>query len=666
MPILRVALKGPLRQVFDYLPPLNWDPTCVLVKGMRVKVPFGTQTRLGIIVAVSDTSEFDVVKLKHIHEILELDSIFPPKIFELLCWASEYYHHPLGDVFDSALPLWLRKGKTLDAIDTHPSKHKHIDADLPPSLNAAQTQAVTHILNSFGKFKTFLLDGVTGSGKTEVYLRVIEACLARQQQALVLVPEIGLTPQMLSRFQARFSCPIFLMHSALSEKKRFLSFQAARSGKAHIIIGTRSAVFTPLANPGVFILDEEHDASFKQQTGFRYSARDVMIMRAHLENCPVVLGTATPSLETLHNVHHARYQNLSLPFRAGKAQPPNIQVLDIRHKQLDEGLSSQLIQHMHEHLRSQGQVLLFLNRRGFAPVFMCFDCGAVSACKHCDSRLTLHFGSQKLRCHHCDATLPKPINCIQCKSQNLHPLGVGTERLEAALKSHFPDKHIVRIDKDTTRKKGSLENAVEQVTQGEADILLGTQMIAKGHHFPNVTLVAIIDIDSALFSVDFRSLERLGQLLTQVAGRAGREERLGQVLLQTCHPSHPLINILLNSGYKVFAEHLLIERQNAKLPPYSYQALIRAESKTLKPAENFLKQLKNNLKAQLAKGLLSCFGPIPAPMERRQGKHRAQMLLQAGSRRLLQDQIKALIASLGKASHRAVKWSIDVDPLEMY
>ncbi len=662
MPILCVALPGPLRQVFDYLPPANWDKHTVLEKGCRVSVPFGHQKRIGIIVDLRTSSELNVDKLKPIDAVLDAKSLFPPNIFALIHWASNYYHYPLGEVFDAALPVWLRKGKSFEALDTKPSKDKPREKDKPPTLNPAQTQAVKQILNSFGKFKTFLLDGVTGSGKTEVYLRIIEECLARKQQALVLVPEIGLTPQMLNRFQARFQCPIATMHSSLSEKKRFLAFKAASLGEAHIIIGTRSAVFTPLLNPGVFILDEEHDASFKQQTGFRYSARDVMIMRASLENCPVVLGSATPSLETLHNTHLSRYQNLSLPFRAGRAKPPNIQVIDIRHQKLEEGLSSQLIQKMQEHVNAKGQVLLFLNRRGFAPVFMCFDCGAVSTCKHCDARLILHFGSQQLRCHHCDATKPKPTECEHCKSRNLHPLGVGTERLEAALKCHFPDKNIIRIDKDSTRKKGSLETAVKQVTEGEADILLGTQMIAKGHHFPNVTMVAIVDIDSALFSVDFRSLERLGQLLMQVAGRAGREERLGEVLLQTCHPAHPVINILLNSGYKVFAEHLLIERQNAGLPPFSYQALIRAESKTLGPAVDFLKQLKNKLERKV----LNCLGPIPAPMEKRLGKHRAQLLLQAANRSTLQNQVKALIAGLGKTRNNAIKWSIDIDPLDMY
>lgn len=669
--ILRVALNTPLRVLFDYLPPVGLDDYSRLSSGLRVVVPFGRSTRVGIIAELCTHSEYDIAKLKSIHEVLDVTPVLPDHILKLIHWASNYYHCPIGEVFERALPVWLRKGKPLNIdIQSEAEKclknQKSISAAIPFTLHPEQALAIETISGALGTFKTFLIDGITGSGKTEVYMQVIEQVLAQNKQALVLVPEIGLTPQMLERFETRFKVPIAVLHSSVSEKKRMIAWSMASQGLAPIVIGTRSAVFTPLLAPGVFIIDEEHDNSFKQQDSFRYNARDLMVLRGSQEHCPVVLGTATPSLETIQNVQSGRYHELKLSKRAGKAMPPEIKVLDIRHKKLDEGLSSQLIHEIEKHLAAQGQVLLFLNRRGFAPVLMCFDCGQAAVCQHCDARLTLHYNPKRLRCHHCDASLPVYDHCLQCHSLNLNPLGVGTERLEAALNRHFPKFTTVRIDRDSTRKKGSLQQAVDQINTGEAQILLGTQMIAKGHHFPNVTLVAILDIDQALFSTDFRSLERLGQLLTQVAGRAGRAERLGTCILQTCHQEHPLIQLLLNKGYRYFAEQLLMERFAANLPPFSHQALIRSSAKTKNSALSFLQDLKTHALTNHPE-VLTILGPIPATMEKRAGQFHAQLLLQSKQRTQLQRIVKSLIEFV--STHpptRNLRCSFDIDPIEMF
>lgn len=663
--ILSVALNTPLRHSFDYFPPLEHSETHLLQPGVRIRVPLGKSERIGIIDAVKTNSDYDHQKIKSAFEVLDETPLFSELDLKLLRWTAQYYQVALGEVFDVALPSWLKKGKLLFTPPPPlPPAEKTFEA--PLLLNSEQQQAVHAILADLKKFQVFLLEGITGSGKTEVYLEVIEACLKQQIQALILVPEIGLTPQMLSRLEARFSVPIAVLHSSLSEKKRFIAWQMARTGVAPIVIGTRSAAFTPLKTPGVFIIDEEHDASFKQQENLRYSARDLLIMRAHLEGCPIVLGTATPSLETLHNVQTGRYQRLRLPTRAGKAKPPKIHILDIRHRKLDEGLSSHLIQSMRDHLAHQGQVLLFLNRRGYAPVLMCFDCGWVAECKQCSARLTVHYQTRKLRCHHCEFSMPLLANCPSCQTKNLNSLGIGTERVEAALKAHFPDREIIRIDRDTTRKKQSLETAINRIHNEEAHILLGTQMIAKGHHFPNITLVGIIDVDSALFSTDFRSTERLGQLITQVAGRAGRAERLGEVILQSCHPEHPLIKLLIEKGYPTFAEKILIERESANLPPFSYQALLRADAKVLESTLHFLTKVKEAVQCDPLAEKVQILGPIVCPMERKGGKHRAQLLLQSANRTLLQKVLRELLLKIEKLSYKkSLRWFLDIDPTDL-
>jgi primosomal protein N' (replication factor Y) len=542
-----------------------------------------------------------------------------------------------------------------------------------PVLNSDQQVAVDAVTAKLDDFGIFLLDGVTGSGKTEVYLSIIEAVLARGEQALVLVPEIGLTPQLVSRFQKRFTQPIAVLHSGLSDNERLSAWLKAKEGEASIIIGTRSAVFTPLAHPGVIILDEEHDLSFKQQEGFRYSARDVAVKRGQLEKIPVILGSATPSLESLENARLKRYQLLVLPERAGEANHPDVAVIDVRKQPMADGLSSALVNAMSRHLENDGQILLFLNRRGFAPVMLCHDCGWVSKCKRCDAHMTLFFdkGNKRLRCHHCGSERKADSHCPDCTSTELRPVGTGTERLEEALAVQFPDVGIVRIDRDTTRRKGAMQSLLDSVHDGSKRILVGTQMLAKGHHFPDVTLVGIIDIDQGLFSSDFRATERMAQLIVQVSGRAGRAEKAGQVLIQTHHPDHPLLKVLLDECYGSFASRAMDERRLAELPPYQHMALLRAEAVNGDLPIQFLQQAREmaesiNTGSSGASGVL-LLGPIPAPMEKRAGRIRAQLLLQSPSRAELHNLLTPWLQQLESSKlGRKVRWSIDVDPQEMF
>jgi len=498
-------------------------------------------------------------------------------------------------------------------------------------LNAHQQQAVQTISQT-NKFKTFLLAGVTGSGKTEVYFQSMTSLLQAGKQALILVPEIGLTPQTVSRFRERFNVPVAVLHSELTDRERKIAWLQALHGEARIIIGTRSAVFVPLKNPGVIILDEEHDTSFKQQSSFRYSARDLAVMRGHLENIPVVLGTATPSLETLYNVRCDKYQCLSLPERAGTAQVPKIKFIDLRGKQLVGGLSAELIDLMKKHLGNNNQVLLFLNRRGYAPTLLCHHCSWVVLCDRCDARMTLHYQPRRLFCHHCGKNKAPPRICPRCQQADLVPLGLGTERLEQTLKEQFAQYKILRVDRDTVRGKYDMQKILDQVQNNEAQILVGTQMLAKGHHFPNLTLVAIIDADGAMFSADFRAMERMAQLLVQVAGRAGREQHPGEVVLQTHASDHPFLNILIKEGYSKFTDAILNERAVTQLPPYSHLALLRAEGIHEMLPNQFLQEVKRQI---INDNAVKVLGPVPALMARKAGHYRAQLLFLSQNRTAL-------------------------------
>jgi primosomal protein N' (replication factor Y) len=535
-----------------------------------------------------------------------------------------------------------------------------------PPLNPQQIDAVDAARLAFGGFRAFLLQGVTGSGKTEVYIQLLLASLAAGRQALLLVPEIGLTPQLRRRLARRVGGRLAILHSGMTATERQLCWHQAANGEADLVLGTRSAVFVPLPRLGLILVDEEHDLSFKQQDGFRYSARDLAVRRAQRAGCPVLLGSATPSLESLHNAESGRYGLLELPQRAGRAQPPEITLLDIRGQPLRGGISPVLVELMQEQFAQHNQVLLFLNRRGFSPVLTCHECGWVAECPRCDARLTLHLSDNRLWCHHCGLSQPIPPACPACSGLDMRPLGLGTERLHGELNALFPDIPVARVDRDSTRGKGTLHQLLADARAGKYPLLVGTQMLAKGHHFPRVTLVGILDVDNGLYGSDFRAGERMAQLVIQVAGRAGRAHRRGRVILQTHHPDHPLLRTLRRHGYPAFAAAALRERREAELPPFSHQALVRAESAGRDISIGYL-QAAAAAARPLADRTVSLLGPVPAPMERRAGRYRAQLLIQARRRADLQGFLADWIPRLYELKGRSqVRWSVDVDPQEMF
>lgn len=529
----------------------------------------------------------------------------------------------------------------------------------PLNLNQEQAIAVATIAAS-REPRTYLLQGVTGSGKTEVYLQCMTEVLRAGKQVLVLVPEIGLTPQTLRRFEQRFSVPVVMLHSGLTDRERLDAWLDARGGAAAIVIGTRSAIFTPFADLGLIILDEEHDSSYKQQDGFRYSARDLAVKRGHQEQVPVILGTATPSLESLANAAAGRYGWLELKARAGGAKAVTHQLIDIKQRPLKAGLSEPLMKLMQGELEKGNQVLLFLNRRGFAAALMCHECGWLGQCPRCDAYFTVHQSLGQLHCHHCGTQQRIPRQCHDCGSTQLMGRGVGTEQLEQVLQQEFPGYGVLRIDRDSTRRKGELAKHLQDATDNKYPILLGTQMLAKGHHFPDVTLVALLDVDAALYSSDFRSAERLGQLYTQVAGRAGRASKPGKVVLQTHHPEHELIQDLVNNGYHHFALSTLQEREMTSLPPYSQMALFRAEATEREPATEALDAIARLFPEHPE---LVVLGPLPAVMERKAGKFRYQLIIQCQQRGLRQQLLRHVVPQIsGLKIMRKVRWSLDVDP----
>lgn len=571
----------------------------------------------------------------------------------------------LHDTYKSSARTLVKNGLAVWLEQPVPEAQKCMTVAEGPLLNDEQSAAVAAIVGSLGQYQAFLLEGVTGSGKTEVYLRAVEAMLAKDLQVMILLPEISLTPQLEARFRKRFGAPLVVYHSGLSEAQRRAAWLAMQRGEAAIILGTRSAVFTPMRSPGLIILDEEHDGSFKQQEGFRFSARDVAVMRARISSVPVVLGSATPALESLFNVEQGRYGHLLLRQRAGGAAAPRFRLLDIRGQSMREGISGRLTEDIRNTLQRSEQCLLFVNRRGFAPTLICHDCGWVAGCRHCDANLVIHAGDERLCCHHCGHAEKLTWQCRACGSSALRPLGLGTERVEAVLAELFPDARIARIDRDSTKGRGRLRDILNSVVAGDVDILVGTQMLAKGHHFPNVTLVGILDVDAGLFSSDFRAMERMAQVITQVAGRAGRESRPGSVVLQTRHPTHPLLQTLAHEGFSAAARLILAERRAAGLPPFAHQCLWRAESKDAASAQLFLAALAETA-ARLAIPGVMVLGPAPAPLARRGGRHRWQLLLQGPERRSLHGLIDELLAFVEKPSGSGrVRWTIDVDPLDV-
>ncbi|AIU68083.1 primosomal protein N' [Vibrio coralliilyticus] len=592
------------------------------------------------------------------------------KVMHMLESGLVPHQHFIDEEVSSSVLKTLQEKGWIESIECKPEIRdwsRQVEADVDkPKLNEEQAIAIATV-NSFDGFGCFLLEGVTGSGKTEVYLNLIKPVLEKGRQALVLVPEIGLTPQTINRFRHRFNVPVEVIHSGLNDSERLNAWLSARDKAAGIVIGTRSALLTPFAELGIIIVDEEHDASYKQQDSLRYHARDVAVMRANKEQIPIVLGSATPALETLHNALSGKYHHLTLTERAGNAVPTTNKVLDVKGQYLESGLSASLIAEMRQHLSAGNQVMLFLNRRGFSPALMCHDCGWISECKRCDAYYTYHQYSNEIRCHHCGSQQPTIHQCQGCGSSNLVTVGVGTEQLEAQLGELFPEYKTIRIDRDSTRRKGSLESALGDIRSGKYQILIGTQMLAKGHHFPDVTLVALLDVDGSLYSSDFRASERLAQLFIQVAGRAGRASKPGEVILQTHHPEHSLLQALLTKSYRHFAETALQERKFAMLPPYSYLTLFRAEANNSQHVEAFLRQVRHTLEAHpLFDGFCQVLGPTPAPLAKRAGKHRWQLMLQTQTRPTMQK----LLSSAKPAIHmlpnaKKVRWSLDIEPQDL-
>jgi primosomal protein N' (replication factor Y) len=723
--ILQIALDTPLRRAFDYLPPDTSGKTPP--PGVRARVPFGGRQLIGVLVGIVGQSTVPSAKLKPALEILDLEPVFDPVTFELLRWAADYYHHPLGEVIAAALPAALRAGQAADEVAevwalsaagrrelesptarraprqrallewlaaregataaelsgfkaaqlTTLEQHGWVGCrriapapttfEVRPSeleLTAEQAFVVDAITGSLGRFAAHLLHGVTGSGKTEVYLRTIAAAVAGGGQALVLVPEIALTPQLVARFRRRFSAGVVALHSGLSGAERRDAWRAAHGGHARIVIGTRSAVFTSLPRLALIVVDEEHDPSYKQHEGFRYSARDLAVWRAQRAHVPVVLGSATPSLESLDNVAQGRYSRLPLPQRPGVARAPRLELVDLRRHASEQGLSQPAMQAIGRHVTAGGQVIVFLNRRGYAPSLFCSACGWVAPCAHCDARMTLHRRAAQLRCHHCGAASAVPVCCASC-GRPLNPVGQGTERVEETLARLFPAAPLARLDRDTAAPRGAMDAVLTRVHSGEARILVGTQMLTKGHHFPEVSLVVILDADQGLFASDFRATERLAQTITQVAGRAGRAERAGEVLIQTSFPEHPLLTRLITAGYEGFAAVALEERRRAEWPPYSRLAMLRAEAKNSDALDAFLRRA-GALGTPATDSSIKIWGPAPALLARRADHFRAHLLIETGARSTLQRFLADWLPQLEILPRpTGLRWSIDVDPAEV-
>jgi primosomal protein N' (replication factor Y) len=585
---------------------------------------------------------------------------------ERISTASELKAHDVaaGTLERLAAKGWIEPAQPLDRA---PADTKRGPAGREPELTGDQRDVLATIATEQAAhpgFRAYLLHGVTGSGKTEIYLRLIAAELAAGRQTLLLVPEIALTPQLVRRLHDRFGEELAVLHSAVTERERFDAWRRAYRGTARLIVGTRSAVFAPLPSPGLVIVDEEHDASYKQQRGFRYSARDLAVVRAQRLNVPIVLGSATPSLETFNNAALGRYQKLDLPRRIGSAGVPQFRVVDLNRHASRQALSTPLVAAIEQHLKAGNQVMLFLNRRGFAPALFCPQCKAAEQCRRCDARMTVHAKAAALRCHHCGAERPLEWSCRTCGQQRI-AVGAGTQRVDDELAVLFPTARIARLDRDSTSRKGSLAAVLNDVEAGNVEILIGTQMLTKGHDFPRVTLVGVLNADQGLFGTDPRSHERLAQTILQVAGRAGRADRPGEVVIQTHYPDHPLLRCLLESDYTTFATLALAERREADWPPFAHLAVWHAEAARRDAAASFLEQVRKFAAAE-QETRVTILGPATLPMERKDGRYRAQLLFRCAHRAPLHRLVeRTLVAVRHSPAARRARWSLDIDPLEV-
>jgi primosomal protein N' (replication factor Y) (superfamily II helicase) len=677
--VLQVAIDAPLPRPFDYLPPQGLAANDIPL-GVRVRVPVGSRRQVGVVVGRAAQPAVPASALRRIDALLDEAPVLAAELLQLLRWTSDYYHHPLGEVVCAALPKALRSGRPASAAAAAPPARPSACAPAsaaapplppapapapsaaPPVLSEAQRAAVQRILAAQG-YQPFVLQGATGSGKTEVYLQCAAAVLERGRTVLVLVPEIALTPQLIERFRTRLPVGLAVLHSGLSDPERLRAWREARAQQAPIVLGTRSAVFAPLPGLGLIIVDEEHDSSYKQQEGgCRYCARDLAVVRAQQAQVPVVLGSATPALETLQNLSVGRYQGLLLPRRDDQAAAPLLRLVDLRAHAVHQGLSTPVIEALRRHLEAGSQVLVFINRRGYAPTLLCTACGWIAPCRDCDARLTVHRASGTLVCHHCGACEPLPRQCPRC-GYGVKPVGQGTERVQQTLQTLFPDQPLLRLDRDSAARPEQLQDIVQRLRAGEARILVGTQMVTKGHHFPGMMLAVVLNADQGLFSNDFRAAERLAQTLVQVAGRAGRARVQGEVLIQTEYPEHPLLQSLLSSGYEGFAAAALAERQAAHWPPFARLALLRASTRAPEGALQFLTAAR-----ALAPSLpqVRLLGPVPATLARRAGRHHAQLLLESTARSALHRFIETWLPAVQElARTRRVRYALDVDPLDI-
>tara|TARA_Y200000002_G_scaffold103023_1_gene83751 strand:- start:657 stop:2633 length:1977 start_codon:yes stop_codon:yes gene_type:complete len=649
-----VAIPIPVRETFTY------ECKESIQVGSRVLVEFRKKKVVGHIAKeVLKKPNFRTIQIS---EILDEEPIFNSNDIEILFWLADYYQHPIGEVFDTFCPPILRKPvkRNIHSRNIQP-EYKTFSNDKKITLNKEQTESL-RILNKLDGFDPCLLYGVTGSGKTEIYLRLTDTYLSQGKSVLILVPEISLTPQLEDRFISRFGDNIGIYHSRKTAKQRYDIWERSKSGELKIVIGTRSAVLCPLNKLGVIIVDEEHDQSYKQHEGFRFSARDLGIKRAQVKGIPIVLGTATPSLQTLRLVQEKKYKETKLLKRANGSKPPGFITLDINDSQLESGIAKESLDAITNTLKENKQVLIFINRRGFSPLYECSSCRWTAECSSCDARLVFHHGLNRLICHRCDSAYGVPNKCPACNSSSLNLQGSGTERIELFLENYFKGTTIIRLDHDTTKKKGSLKQILEMVHKSESAILVGTQMLAKGHDFPRVELGIILNCDSGITSPDINSLEKISQLLIQVSGRVGRKENNGKVIIQTRYPEDKNLLELKSGDYLNFALNNLKQKKELCHPPYSAIALLRTTSPLAKNNINFLNQASNSIKL---KSDMSIIGPIPSIIAKSRGNFRHHSIIQASSKIDLNKLIKNIIFLAGSWKEtKKVKWYFDIDPID--